>query len=126
MKYRFVSLNNDFSQEYTVPLLNDGNITSDELRILSQNLLMSHENDGYIGISTVELMNFANAIDIRKNGYCFDDNDILNPVLYKDMSLEQIASIVEQDVRSFYNSCSNYFSNNDYKPVVFQKVDTNQ
>ena len=126
VKYRFFDLHKKISQEYTVPLLNVGNITSDELRILSQNLLLNHEDDEFIGISTVELMNFAQAIDIRKNGYCFDDNDILNPVLYKDMSLEQIASIVEQDVRDFYNSCRNYFSNNGYKPVVFQKVDNNQ
>lgn len=126
VKYRFFNPHKKISQEYTVPLLNDGNITSDELRILSQNLLLNHENDEFIGISTVELMNFAKAIDIRKNGYCFDFNDILNPVLYKDMSLEQIASIVEQDERNFYNSCSNYFSNNNYKPVVLEKVDNNQ
>ena len=97
-----ISLNSNIilNQELNVPLLCDGDISSEELRIISTTLQDQYINDEFINLVLSELGLFGKKIE-TKNGAILEE-DILSPKLFINKSFDVISDLVNNNKDEFF------------------------
>lgn len=96
------------NQELTIPLLNTGNISSDEIQIILTTLQNQYSDDEFINLVSCELTSFGNKIDI-KNGVVQEENDMLSPKLFINKSFDEIGKIIDKNKDEFFKLISEQF-----------------
>lgn len=98
------------NQELTIPLLNTGNISSDEIQIILTALQNQYSNDEFINLVSCELLSFGKKIDIRK-GIIEEEIDMLNPKLFINRSFGDLAELIANNKEEFFKLISDQFKN---------------
>lgn len=96
------------NQQLTIPLLNTGNISSDEIQTIITTLQKQYNNDEFINLVLCELLSFGKKIDIRK-GLVEEEIDMLNPKLYINKSFDDIAELIDNNKENFFKLIAEQF-----------------
>lgn len=95
-------------KETRYPRIDNGNITSLEIRNITEVLDTEFEDDAFIQIVINELKTFANKMDIQK-GMVQEELDPLSPKLFIDKSFEEICTLVSANKDDYFKLISEQF-----------------
>ena len=93
--------------DFQLPSLDEGMITSKEIVYLLENLRSRFGND-FIELISSNLLEFAKKIDIRK-GLIEEELEPLSPKLLFDNSIEEIENMVESDKEGYFKLASEQY-----------------
>lgn len=96
------------SKQARYPRIDDGNITSLEIRNIIEVLDTEFEDDTFIQIVINELKNFANKMDIQK-GIVQEELDPLSPKLFIDKSFDEICTLVSANKDDYFRMIREQF-----------------
>lgn len=88
-------------KEARYPRIDNGNITSLEIRNITEVLDTEFEDDTFIQIVINELKTFANKMDIQK-GFVQEELDPLSPKLFIDKSFDEICALVSANKDDYF------------------------
>ena len=108
VNYTIKENNETINEEFIIPLINIGNITSAEIQIIITELQDKYSNNDFIALISNELMKFKDKIDIM-NDLIKEDYDLLNPKLYIYRSFSEIAKIVDNNYEELFKLASEQF-----------------
>ncbi len=89
------------SEEYCLPNLSDGAITSEEIQTVLSSLQVKLQDPVVLGIISNELNTFGTKIDIRK-GIVQEENDSFSPKLFIDKSFDEIYALVSANKDDYF------------------------
>lgn len=95
-------------KEARYPKIDNGNITSLEIRNIIEGLNTEFESDTFIQIVINELNTFANKMDIQK-GIVKEELDLLSPKLFIDKSFDEICAIVSENKDYYFELIKEQF-----------------
>lgn len=96
-------------KEARYPRMDNGDITSTEIRNITDILDTEFEDDTFIQIVINELKTFANKMDIQK-GIVEGEFDPLSPKLFVDKSFDEICALVSANKNDYFNLISEQFA----------------
>jgi len=115
-RYRFE--NNEGLMEYSeeilavkdrnYPAIDDGTITSRELRNIIPVLESEYKDDEFIKTIINELYTFANKIDLR-NGLIKENLDMLSPKIFINMSSDEIVDYISKNLDEYFKLIDEQF-----------------
>ena len=89
-------------QKMDFPVLNEKNITSEEIKKIVAELQAKYSDDEFIQLVSNELSFFAIKLDI-KNGLIKEDLDPLSPKLLSDKSFDEICDLVSSNKDAYFD-----------------------
>lgn len=98
----------DDVQEYSFPIINNGSISNNEIKMICLFLQLKYSNDPFIDLILEELTTFGNKIDIRK-GLKEEELDLLNPKQYMHKPFEGLASLISENKEEFFKEAATQF-----------------
>jgi len=98
----------DDVQEYSFPIINNGSISNNEIKMICLFLQLKYSNDPFIDLILEELTTFGNKIDIRK-GLKEEELDMLNPKQYMHKPFEGLASLISENKEEFFKEAATQF-----------------
>ncbi len=93
-----------------IPLkvLNDGMISSEEIKIIYEELQLKYPNEVFVSLVLRVLTEFANELDI-KHGEIQREEDSLSPELLYDKTIEEITEMVSSDPDKYIEMIKNQY-----------------
>lgn len=93
-----------------VPMKTAGKITSEEIDILIDYILLEYPNNEFINLAIEDLKCFKNKID-ENNKEKERDEDLLDPKLFLDKSIAEIADLIASDKDNYFSLIKQQFNN---------------
>lgn len=98
------------SKKARYPRIDDGNITSRELKNITTVLDTEFEDNTFIQFVIKELETFGNRMDIQ-NGVLEEVLDVLSPELFIDKTFAEIYDLVSSDKEEYFRIIKEQFEN---------------
>lgn len=89
------------NEEYGLPNLSDGTISSEEIQNLLSSLQARLEDNEVLDIISNELNTFGTKIDIRK-GMVQEELDPISPKLFMDKSFDEICALISANKDDYF------------------------
>ena len=107
-------------EEYHLPILSEGTITSQEIKMISSSLQVRLGNKINLDILLNELNTFGTKIDIRK-GLAHEELDPLSPKHFIELSFDEICTLISADKEEYFQLISKQFIDAIHINVTLEK-----